>query len=332
MPKISVLMPTFRYARYLPEAIESVLAQDYRDFEVIVSDDASPDESGEIIRRYAAKDARIRAHVQPRNLGMVANWNWCLQQATGEYVKYLFGDDRLNHPHALGKMAIELDLNPQVVMVATGRLILDADSNTIEIWDELGDTGIKRGRDVIRHCLLDDRNLVGEPSAVMFRRAAAARGFDPDLRQIVDEEMWFHLLAGGDLAYLSDPLCAFRRHAVQQTAVNAQTSVASVETMLLLARYLDVFATASDRSPDSLAIRRLIFHAVYYSRKNSRRDRRRTAALVEAEELLMRRLTPAGYAMCFLLHRTLKPLVNLDRHFRPSAYSRSGRRPVPNVA
>src|SRR5208283_3355105 len=94
-PKISVLIPTFEYGRFLPEAIESVLAQDLMDFELIISDDASRDDSGEVIRRYAARDPRIRYRLHERNIGMVANWNWCLKEACGEYVKFVFGDDCL---------------------------------------------------------------------------------------------------------------------------------------------------------------------------------------------------------------------------------------------
>ena len=94
-PRVSVLIPTFNYARYLPEAIESVMQQDFREFELLIADDASTDASADIICHYAAKDARIRFTIHSRNLGMVANWNWCLSEAKGEYVKFLFGDDRL---------------------------------------------------------------------------------------------------------------------------------------------------------------------------------------------------------------------------------------------
>src|SRR4029078_349231 len=100
-PLVSILIPTYDYGRYLPEAIESVLEQDYPNFEVLISDDASRDDSAKVIARYAAKDPRIRAHIQPANLGMVENWNWCLREARGEYIKFLFGDDKLASREAL---------------------------------------------------------------------------------------------------------------------------------------------------------------------------------------------------------------------------------------
>ena len=94
-PKISVLVPTYNYARYLPQTIESILRQTHSNFELLISDDASTDGSAEIIRHYADRDSRIRFMIHPTNLGMVANWNWCLQQARGDYVKFVFGDDLL---------------------------------------------------------------------------------------------------------------------------------------------------------------------------------------------------------------------------------------------
>ena len=331
MPKVSVLVPTYRYARFLPEAIESVLTQDFTDFELLISDDASSDGSAEIIRRYAAGDPRIRWHVHEKNLGMVANWNWCLREARGDYVKFLFGDDRLASNQGLGRMAAMLDTEPRAVLAVTARLILDQHSRPLEIWDELGAAGHKPGREVIARCLRYDRNLIGEPSAAMFRRQAGLRGFDPAWRQLVDEEMWFHLLETGDFVYDPEPLCSYRLHDAQQTVVNRDSHVASMESLLLLARYLDCFAATVSLRLDSFAIRRLLFHYIYYSRKNSRRDGARTSAVAAAEELLMRRLTPRWYAICLAWHRVSKPLINLERWLRPKPDVR-GRRPLPPPA
>jgi glycosyltransferase involved in cell wall biosynthesis len=330
MPKVSVLLPTYNYARFLPEAIESVLAQDFADFELIVSDDASTDDSAGIIRGYAARDPRIRAHFHPQNLGMVAHWNWCLGQARGEYVKFLFGDDRLVSPRALGRLASRLDAEPSATMAASARLILDEQSRAMEIWDELGPAGLKAGREVIVRCLRRDRNLIGEPSAVMFRREAGRRGFDPAWRQLVDQEMWFHLLAAGNLAYEAEPLCAFRRHAAQQTVVNRDSHVSSEESLVILARYLDDFSATVNLPLESFAIRRLLFNYIYYSRKNSRKDAARTPAVVAAEEKLLARLTPRWYGRCLAWHRLTKPLVNLARTLRPPG--EPGRRPLPAAA
>jgi glycosyltransferase involved in cell wall biosynthesis len=329
-PKVSVLIPTYNYARFLPEAIDSVLAQDFGDFELVISDDASADNSAEIIRSYAARDSRIRAHCQAENRGMAANWNWCLGEARGEYVKYLFGDDRLVSNQALGRLAGLLDAEPSATLAVSGRLILDEQSRAVEIWDELGPAGLKSGREVIVQCLRRDRNLIGEPSAVLFRRAAGLRGFDPAWRQLIDQEMWFHLLSGGNLVYDPEPLCAFRQHGAQQTVVNRDSHLSSEESLVMLARYLDDFAATVNLPLDSFAIRRLLFNYLYYSRKNSRKDAARTPAVVAAEDRLMAQLTPRWYARCLAWHRVTKPLINLARRLRPPA--QPGRRPVPAAA
>jgi hypothetical protein len=308
-PKISVLIPTYQYARFLPEAIESVLAQDFGDFELLISDDDSTDGSAEVIRRYAAKDERIRYLIHKNNIGMVPNWNWCLHQATGDYVKYLFGDDCLQSRNALGRMAEMLDKEPRAVMAVAARSILDADSHAVEVWDHLGRPGYHNGVDAIIRCIQKDRNLIGEPSSVMFRRAAATRAFDPSFRQLVDQEMWFHLLSEGGLVYDPTPLCAFRHHEAQQTVVNRKEQVASAEGLRIVSRYSQYFAQSVGIEPSSLAMRRRIFRRIYYSRKNCQR----TPLIIAAEHTLQSDLTPQWYLVCWILHRIMKPFENLQR-------------------
>src|SRR4051812_9352416 len=101
VPKVSVCIDSFNYGRYLPEAIESVLGQSFRDFELIIADDCSIDNSAEIAHNCARKDSRIRVVVAAKNRGMVKNRNACLGLAVGEYVKWLHADDFLCSPDAL---------------------------------------------------------------------------------------------------------------------------------------------------------------------------------------------------------------------------------------
>ena len=74
-PKISVLIPTYNYARFLPEAIDSVLAQDFQDFELLVVDDCSSDDTAAVVASFRQRDARVQFSVNSTNLGMVNNWN-----------------------------------------------------------------------------------------------------------------------------------------------------------------------------------------------------------------------------------------------------------------
>jgi len=238
-PQISVCIPTYNQARYLAAAIESVLGQSLTDLEILIIDDGSQDGTREIAEMFARKDPRIVFRVNPVNLGMVENWNLCLREARGEYVKFLFGDDLLSSPDALRRMAAVLDADPRISLVAAARNVIDEDSRHLAVWSHFADRTVIEGTVVIRQCLVAPENLIGEPSVVLFRKSQAGRGFDPRYRQIVDLEMWFHLLEQGKFAFIGDPLCAFRVHPEQQTRVNIAHFRHHEDILRLFAEYLN---------------------------------------------------------------------------------------------
>src|SRR5258706_6333730 len=100
-PLVTVAMVTYNSARYLTEAIESVLAQEFEDFELLICDDCSRDDTWQIASRY--DDPRIRAVRNEFNMGEYQNRNQALRLARGKYVMFLDGDDFL-YPHGLGFM------------------------------------------------------------------------------------------------------------------------------------------------------------------------------------------------------------------------------------
>ena len=302
-PKVSVLIPTYNYAHFLAEAIESVLAQDFQDFELLIMDDCSSDNTAEVARPFCARDARVRFAVNAANLGMVNNWNHCLEEARGQYVKFLFGDDKLSAPKALGKMAALLRDNPSAMLAASGRLILDEKSNVISTCRRWRD-GIHQGRKIIEACLMEDGNLIGEPSAVLFRKSDAGRFFDPKYRQVVDLEMWFYLLEKGDLVYTREPLCAFRQHGRQQSAHNAASGLARKEHALFFTSY-----AAKPWLPPKARF------SVLYALRRSRRKNPGAVdpELAEAEQLLAGQLGKRLYAIHWTGHKLTAPFHNLKR-------------------
>jgi glycosyltransferase involved in cell wall biosynthesis len=310
VPKVSVLIPTYNYARYLPEAIESILAQDFRNFELLISDDCSTDNSAEVIARYAARDSRIRFQIHSANLGMVQNWNWCLSQARGEYIKFIFGDDRLATRQALGGLIELLETNASAVLAVSARSVIDENSKIVEVWDDLGSSGLYQGREIIARCWERNCcNLIGEPSAVLFRKRDAARNFDVAYRQIVDLEMWLHLLEKGDLAYTTEALCCFRRHRQQQSEVNHVNQVVEREGLRLFFIY--------DRKAYLKARLRMgSFNQLYNIKKHLKRHRGQDADMLQAERELSARLGKFWYAACWLRHKITKPFLNLQRSLK----------------
>jgi glycosyltransferase involved in cell wall biosynthesis len=237
LPKVTVCMPVFRGGKFLAEAIESVLAQNFRDFEFLIIDDCSGDGTDKIVRGYASTDSRVIFKVNDFNLGMVPNWNHCLEMARGQYVKFIFQDDIFTSPESLGKMVRILDDDPAVSLVASCRQLINRHSEVVKEESFCRSSVSANGFDIIRYCLLKYGNVIGEPSAVLFRKEQAVRGFNPNYRQIVDLEMWFYLLEQGRFCYIAEPLCGFRIHSAQQSRENIRNLVHLDDFNLLYSEY-----------------------------------------------------------------------------------------------
>lgn len=160
-PKISVLVPVFNGGRYLPECLDSILAQDFHDCEIVIIDDGSTDDSLALIQKYAAGDARIRWWQNSRNLGLTGNANACLRAARGRYIKFVHQDDKLLAVMAIRKMAATLDANPIAAMTGSRQHLTGGNSRPTIIANR---SGCYNGRSLIVRCLEQNTNLVGQPT------------------------------------------------------------------------------------------------------------------------------------------------------------------------
>jgi glycosyltransferase involved in cell wall biosynthesis len=237
-PKVSVCIPTYNYAAFLPMAIESVLNQSFTDHELLIIDDCSHDDTRDVVRKYAAQDKRVRFKINAVNIGMVNNWNLCLKEARGEYIKPLFADDMFADPDALQQMTSVLMSNERVVLVASSWNLVNAESKIIRSIRPFKRDCSLHGEKVTALCLSEQKNFVGSPSGVMFRNRDCDRGFSTDYHQIVDLEMWFHLLEKGTFVHLDKPLCSFRIHPDQQTERNKGNYAAYEDAFLLYDHYM----------------------------------------------------------------------------------------------
>ena len=211
-PKLTVAIPTYRGTQFLGDAMASVLRQTFQDFELLVINDNSPDDTEAVVHGF--DDPRVRYVRNPGNLGPQGNWNRCLDLARGHYFKLLPHDDLLM-PTCLARQVSVLDADraEQVALVFSAREVLAPDGRVLmrRGYPGAGEGRID-GRDVMRSCVRRGTNLVGEPGAVMFRKALADRvgHFDATNPYVIDLDYWFRLLVHGGAYFCDETLASFR--------------------------------------------------------------------------------------------------------------------------
>jgi len=214
-PVVSVLMPTYNYAHYISEAIQSVLDQTYQDFELVIIDDRSSDNTDEVVKPFLA-DPRVRYYKNEKNLGLVGNFNKCLEYANGRYIKYLLADDKFDK-ELLAKFVPVMDQNPGVSLVTSDNYVFGVRSKIRHLPLQ----GKHKGNEVIFSVLKEGRgNWIGEPTVVMFRKTALASvgKFSGKYTCLVDINMWLRLLMTGDCYIIPEPLSYFRQHPKQASS------------------------------------------------------------------------------------------------------------------
>ena len=203
MIKVSVVMPVYNVERYIEQAVQSVFAQSFHDFELLIIDDCSPDQSIDICRSF--HDSRMQIIVHRENRGLAGARNTAIRHAAGEYLAFLDSDDAW-HPHKLERHVAHLDQNPQVGISFSRSQFMTPTGELTKYYQMPKLTGIDSA-----HCLC--RNPVGNGSAPVIRRAALQaicyqdgrygemenRYFDEDLRQSEDIECWIRILLSSDL-------------------------------------------------------------------------------------------------------------------------------------
>ena len=206
MHPISILMPVYNGARYLPAAVESLLVQTFGDFELIAVDDGSTDGSHEILKRYMRADRRVRAISRP-NTGIVGALNDAANLATGSLLARLDSDD-LAAPDRLERQYAYMAANADCVALGSSAWIIDSDGAVVDLISPPTDhPGIER------ELLRGNGGAILHPAA-MFRREVFDRigGYDPAMCAAEDVDLYFRLMAEGRLANLPEPLIRYRQH------------------------------------------------------------------------------------------------------------------------
>ncbi|HEY0098744.1 MAG TPA: glycosyltransferase family 2 protein, partial [Pyrinomonadaceae bacterium] len=250
-PTVSICIPTFNGAKYLHQAIESALAQSLTDFELLIVDDASTDDTLSIAQAFARRDARIRVHQNSRRLGLGGNWNRCLELAGGEWIKFLFQDDYLA-PECVARM-YELGSARGATLVACDRdfvfeegvpasfrelFLRYVSEHNLSVRFPGNQGHISNIEFAALVAEYPTENCIGEPTSVMFLRSACGRfgSFNTDLGQLIDWEYWMRIGVNEGLCFLDEPLAAFRLHRQAATLSNQSESgirVVGVDALII---------------------------------------------------------------------------------------------------
>ncbi len=210
-PKVSVCIPVYNCQEFIAQAIDSVLQQTFSDFELLIVDNASTDETLSVIARYT--DPRIRLLRNKSNIGVEGNWNKAVTEARGEYVKLLPADDFL-YPECLERQikVLEAPDNKSVSLVTCARQIVDPRGKEVVIRKFLGGERKFKSQSAINRLVRAGTNLLGEPAAILFKRQFLERTgkFNGAIGYVIDIDLWARILLYGDLYTLPQTLCAFR--------------------------------------------------------------------------------------------------------------------------
>lgn len=237
MSSVSVIVPNYNHARFLRQRVDSILAQTCQDLELILLDDASTDESREILQTYRC-DPRVKLHFNEVNSGNTfKQWNAGVSLAQGKYVWIAESDDYAA-PHLLERLVSTLDAEPEAVFACCRSWRVAGDGEPQGLVDpNPGDAQPERwaadfymdGAEMCRR-YFSRRNVVPNASAVVFRKDAFLRlgGADQSLRSCGDWKLWAALAMQGRVAYVSEPMNYFRSHeaTVRNQSVRATADVA----------------------------------------------------------------------------------------------------------
>ena len=229
-PAISILVPTYNGAAYLGECLDSILAQTFLDFELLIVDDGSTDDTLAIAEAYAKQESRIIVKRNSANLGLVQNWNRCIELTRGQWIKFVFQDD-LIAPTCIAEM-LEAGASGMSTCLLRARAFVcprDRCANEFGLRDEsrhyrksLAAVPRVEPAAVIQALLSEYRNFFGEPTAAMLRRSLGNRfgWFNPHLVQWCDYEYWTRVGVNTGIAIVPRKLASFRFHQSSTSAIN----------------------------------------------------------------------------------------------------------------
>lgn len=246
MPAVSIVMPVHNGAQYIECSVRSVLSQTFRDFEFIILDDASSDDTAQIIN--SIKDERIKYVRNDQNMGVARTLNRGLDLGQGLYIARMDADDECDSER-VGKQVSFMDKRPHLGVSGTWVRFRGAHCGAIH--------RLPTGADCVRASLYLD-NPIYHPTAIMRRSVLEenALRYDPDCSCTEDYDLWSRMAAHATLDNIPEALLKYRIHGANVTAVDG--SVMEKQTLLLLKKALGSIGLECDEA--DLALHRQFGH------------------------------------------------------------------------
>jgi glycosyltransferase involved in cell wall biosynthesis len=206
-PRVSVIMPVYNGSRYVTQAIDSILAQTYRDFEFLVLDDGSTDDTLRILRLYEALDSRVHVFARP-NAGVVAARNQLISLANGSLLALMDHDD-IAVPQRLERQVVEFDKSADLVALGTYAQVIDPEGEVLGLG-----TPPTAHEEIDRVLMtLSGGWHICNPTAMMKADAVRLVGcYNQDVASSEDADLFLRLAEVGRLANLPEVLLSYRVH------------------------------------------------------------------------------------------------------------------------
>lgn len=248
-PPITVIMSVFNGCQWLSESIESVLKQTFTNFEFIIVDDGSTDNSVEIIKRYKSQDSRIHL-ISKDNSGLADSLNRAIQIARGQWIARLDADD-ICEPMRLEKQFIFSQHNRSVVFIGTGHSVINSQGQVEGIYS------YPTSHEQLLSNLINIRKYPAHSSA--FFKADTVRalgGYRPRMKRSQDCDLWLRLSEMGRLASLKEPLIRLRYHSEQISDIGGSKGQFFYSRMAMISYWLRIrgFSDPVDANDSNYAL------------------------------------------------------------------------------
>jgi glycosyltransferase involved in cell wall biosynthesis len=259
MPILSIIIPTFNRAALLELAIESILRQEFSDFEIVISDNASTDNTKDIVEQFI--DPRIKYYRNVENLGVLLNHNLALEKCQGEFI-HIFSDDDIMLPNCISMKMNILNQFPNVNVVHSDIVIIDDDGDVSDTkhwanfswtgWRELHSRDRQFSAAQYLEILYNSWNIISMPSVMIRKNVIDNCGGFQITPYSCDWLLWMKSCAYGDFYYINRKLIQYRFH--DRNVTHEGSIKRTQDDLFLMKREVKLFIEKNTENVDLLKI------------------------------------------------------------------------------